>query len=180
MTSFEISRISVFIQEKEIWYFVTKEYYEEKKKCHINLLSCRSLRICTGINVPYRIYIYICISGVFITPPGSARRDAITIITPRNPVCIRRRASAPLLVLRRLGGASLAVTGGRAVGGRGGARAHRPNQDRPTGHPPFVTRSFRVKSVCASSTTPCNANVAVATASRRRRCTVFVTAAPPP
>ncbi|KAL4084802.1 hypothetical protein QTP88_027704 [Uroleucon formosanum] len=37
--------------------------------------------------------------------------SVITIITPRNPECIRR-ASGPLLVRRRLGGAPLVVAGG--------------------------------------------------------------------
>jgi len=80
---------------------------------------------------------------------GRVDGGVITVITPRNPECIRR-ASGPLLVRRRLGGTPLVVAGGCSVGGRGGTHAPpRPNkliQRRPPGthRPPFVASQFRV------------------------------------
>lgn len=98
----------------------------------------------------YNIIYRWVISSVAAQPlRGRVDGGVITIITPRNPECIRR-ASGPLLVRRRLGGTPLVVTDGWSVRGRGGTHAPpRPTklrQRRPPGthRPPFIAGPFRV------------------------------------
>jgi len=130
--------------------------------------------------IPARI-IYIDAYNIMLlsaaAQPLRVRVDGgvITVITRRNPECIRR-ASGPLLVRRRLGGAPLVVAGGWSVRGRGGTHAPpRPNklrQRRPPGthRPPFIASPLRVARDRSSSLlVPTSVPLLCASVLRRRR-----------